>query len=123
MYLTRERIDLNQFLNAGADFRPGASVLFLGIVRNRSEGKEVLYLEYEAYEEMAERVLEELAEGGARMIDAAKKEPTARCAAAALTIYDMAKSYDPAMTITDLHLIKKTGGKSDDDQSGNHYSE
>ena len=39
----------------------------------------------------------------------------------ALTIYDMAKSYDPAMVITNLHLVKKTGGKSDFyDQSWNH---
>ena len=40
---------------------------------------------------------------------------------AALTIYDMAKSHDPAMVITNLHLIKKTGGKSDYSvQSRNH---
>ena len=32
---------------------------------------------------------------------------------AALTIYDMAKAVDPGMTITNLRLIKKTGGKSD----------
>ena len=32
--------------------------------------------------------------------------------AAALTIYDMCKSYDKAMTITDICLIEKTGGKS-----------
>ncbi len=32
---------------------------------------------------------------------------------AALTLYDMAKSYDPAMVITDVKLIKKTGGKHD----------
>lgn len=32
---------------------------------------------------------------------------------AALTIYDMAKSYDPAMVITHLHLIQKSGGKHD----------
>ena len=31
----------------------------------------------------------------------------------ALTLYDMAKASDPAMTITDVRLIKKTGGKSD----------
>ncbi len=31
----------------------------------------------------------------------------------ALTLYDMAKSYDPGMTITDVKLIQKTGGKSD----------
>lgn len=30
---------------------------------------------------------------------------------AALTLYDMAKAYDPAMIISDLHLIRKTGGK------------
>ena len=32
---------------------------------------------------------------------------------AALTIYDMAKAVDPGMTITNLRLLKKTGGKSD----------
>ena len=32
---------------------------------------------------------------------------------AALTIYDMAKSYDPAMRVSNLHLIQKTGGKHD----------
>lgn len=32
---------------------------------------------------------------------------------AALTLYDMAKGYDPGMTVEHLRLIKKTGGKSD----------
>lgn len=31
---------------------------------------------------------------------------------AALTLYDMCKSYDKAMKITDIHLKSKTGGKS-----------
>jgi len=31
---------------------------------------------------------------------------------AALTIYDMCKSYDRAMTITDVFLLRKSGGKS-----------
>ena len=31
---------------------------------------------------------------------------------AALTIYDMCKSYDRAMTISDIYLLKKSGGKS-----------
>jgi len=31
---------------------------------------------------------------------------------AALTIYDMCKSYDRAMTISDVYLVKKSGGKS-----------
>ncbi|MBN1689998.1 MAG: cyclic pyranopterin monophosphate synthase MoaC [Dehalococcoidia bacterium] len=33
-------------------------------------------------------------------------------AVAALTIYDMCKMFDQDMTITDMRLIKKTGGKS-----------
>ena len=32
--------------------------------------------------------------------------------AAALTIYDMCKAYDRAMTITDIVLLEKSGGKS-----------
>lgn len=31
---------------------------------------------------------------------------------AALTIYDMCKAIDRGMKITDIHLVKKTGGKS-----------
>jgi cyclic pyranopterin phosphate synthase len=33
-------------------------------------------------------------------------------AVAGLTIYDMCKSVDRAMTVTDIRLMKKTGGKS-----------
>ncbi|MBI5888296.1 MAG: cyclic pyranopterin monophosphate synthase MoaC [Deltaproteobacteria bacterium] len=33
---------------------------------------------------------------------------------AALTIYDMCKAADKGMTITDIRLVKKTGGKSGD---------
>ncbi|MDY6837366.1 MAG: cyclic pyranopterin monophosphate synthase MoaC [Thermodesulfobacteriota bacterium] len=39
-------------------------------------------------------------------------EALAAVAVAALTIYDMCKSYDRAMTITDVCLKKKSGGKS-----------
>ena len=35
---------------------------------------------------------------------------------AALTLYDMAKALDKAMTITDLRLVSKSGGKSGDYQ-------
>jgi cyclic pyranopterin phosphate synthase len=31
---------------------------------------------------------------------------------AALTIYDMCKSYDKAMTISKVQLLRKSGGKS-----------
>jgi cyclic pyranopterin phosphate synthase len=33
---------------------------------------------------------------------------------AALTLYDMAKAIDRTMTITDLHLVEKSGGRSGD---------
>jgi len=59
--LTRAPIpthDLTQELKAPAD---GAVVVFEGIVRNHSHGKRTLYLEYEAYEPMALRKMEEIA--------------------------------------------------------------
>jgi cyclic pyranopterin phosphate synthase len=33
---------------------------------------------------------------------------------ALLTIYDMCKAIDKSMTITDIHLVQKSGGKSGD---------
>jgi len=33
---------------------------------------------------------------------------------AALTIYDMCKAIDKFMVISDIHLVRKTGGKSGD---------
>lgn len=51
MHLTKEPIGLSQ---APDDFHSGAEVIFTGKVRNHSEGRKVLYLEYEAYETMAE---------------------------------------------------------------------
>jgi len=40
----------------------GAVALFLGVVRDNSHGRRVLYLEYDAYAEMAEGKLREVAE-------------------------------------------------------------
>jgi len=40
-------------------------------------------------------------------------EALSACAMAALTIYDMAKTETQNIVITDLKLLKKTGGKSD----------
>jgi molybdopterin synthase catalytic subunit len=40
----------------------GAVALFLGVVRDNSHDRRVLYLEYDAYPEMAERKLREVAE-------------------------------------------------------------
>ncbi len=40
-------------------------------------------------------------------------EALTACSVAALTIYDMCKSVDKNMTITDISLIEKTGGQSE----------
>lgn len=40
----------------------GAVVLFYGIVRDHNIGRRVLYLEYDAYPEMAEKVMRDLAD-------------------------------------------------------------
>lgn len=41
-------------------------------------------------------------------------EALTACAVAALTLYDMAKSEDPTMRVTDMRLVAKSGGKSGD---------
>ena len=53
-------------------------------------------------------------EGSAQIADKTGVEMEALTAVsvAALTIYDMCKSHDKAMTITDIMLLKKSGGKS-----------
>ncbi|HVZ59911.1 MAG TPA: molybdopterin converting factor subunit 1 [Terriglobales bacterium] len=59
--ITRERIDTAKMT---ADIRcpeDGAVAVFEGIVRNHSRGRRTLYLNYEAYEGMAEKQLEALA--------------------------------------------------------------
>jgi molybdopterin synthase catalytic subunit len=60
--LTREVIPTQKLadgLKAPAD---GAVVVFEGIVRDHSHGRRTLYLEYEAYEPMAVRKMEEIGE-------------------------------------------------------------
>jgi cyclic pyranopterin monophosphate synthase len=44
----------------------------------------------------------------------AEMEALHAVAVAALTVYDMVKAADKAMTITDIRLVRKTGGKSGD---------
>ncbi len=51
--------DLTQWIHSEA---AGAVVVFHGRVRNHSNGKRVIALEYEAYETMAEAMLRQLAE-------------------------------------------------------------
>ena len=53
-------------------------------------------------------------EGVVRVVDRTGVEMEALTAVsiAALTIYDMCKSYDRGMAISDIYLLKKSGGKS-----------
>jgi len=48
----------------------------------------------------------------------AEMEALHAVAVAALTVYDMVKAADRAMTITDVRLVKKTGGKSGEYRRG-----
>lgn len=51
--LTRERIDAQSLIAGLKRGEDGAVTVFDGIVRNHSRGRRTLYLDYEAYEEMA----------------------------------------------------------------------
>jgi molybdopterin synthase catalytic subunit len=57
--LVREAIDVPSL--AGTTAGDGAVCLFVGVVRNENQGRPVLRLEYEAYEEMAVPLMEEVA--------------------------------------------------------------
>ena len=60
--VTPNKISPAKVLASVHDRSAGCVVLFLGTVRNRSEGRTVIGLEYEAYREMAEKRLAELRE-------------------------------------------------------------
>lgn len=60
--VTREPIDVPAVMAGVEDETVGGVVLFTGTVRKFSRGKRVQYLEYDAYEEMAERKLAEIAQ-------------------------------------------------------------
>ena len=59
--LVRDRIDAEALATAAKQGEDGAVVVFDGIVRNHSRGRRTLYLDYEAYEEMAAKQMDELA--------------------------------------------------------------
>ena len=58
--ITRDPIDPSKVMELVRDDSAGGTVLFLGTVRNRSEGKGVTGLEYEVYKEMAEKRMKEI---------------------------------------------------------------
>ena len=47
--VTSERLDPERLVNHVRKDESGAVILFFGDVRNNSEGRRVLYLEYDAY--------------------------------------------------------------------------
>jgi molybdopterin synthase catalytic subunit/molybdopterin converting factor small subunit len=59
--LTEGPVNLTAVVVAVVDERAGAIATFLGTVRAQSRGREVVALEYEAYQEMAEDVMAEIA--------------------------------------------------------------
>ena len=60
--ITRDALDSQALVSEVTKDTDGAIITFLGVVRRYSRDKKVLYLEYQAYEEMAEKVLAEIGE-------------------------------------------------------------
>jgi molybdopterin synthase catalytic subunit len=59
--IVRERIDSQGVLEKVKRPEDGAAVLFDGVVRNNTRGRQTLFLDYEAYEEMALQQMDSLA--------------------------------------------------------------
>lgn len=70
--LVRERIDRDALVEKLKQSSDGAIVVFDGIVRDNTRGRKTLYLDYEAYEEMALAQMQKLAR------EAAEKYPIDR---------------------------------------------
>ena len=51
--ITEKPIDIQKVINTASSLGAGAVNVFVGTVRNNAHGKNVLWLEYEAYESMA----------------------------------------------------------------------
>jgi molybdopterin synthase catalytic subunit len=60
--LTEGPVNLTAVVVQVVDERAGAIATFLGTVRAQSRGRDVIALEYEAYEDMAEEVIAEIAD-------------------------------------------------------------
>lgn len=58
--ITSHPISPDEVIARLADPANGAVVVFVGVVRNETEGRAVRYLEYEAYPEMAEPLLAQI---------------------------------------------------------------
>ncbi|HLZ72546.1 MAG TPA: molybdenum cofactor biosynthesis protein MoaE [Dehalococcoidia bacterium] len=60
--LTQEPLEAEPLVRAVRRDASGAVALFYGVVRNHNEGRGVLFLEYEAYPELAEKQLRAVGE-------------------------------------------------------------
>ncbi len=60
--VTAEPLDPQRLVDHVRKDESGAVAVFLGVVRNNNLGRRVLYLEYDAYPEMATRVMRQIAE-------------------------------------------------------------
>jgi len=60
--IVRKRIETASVLESIKRPEDGAAAVFEGIVRNNTRGRRTLYLDYEAYEEMALKQMEDLAD-------------------------------------------------------------
>jgi molybdopterin synthase catalytic subunit len=62
IYITSEPLNPQEVTDMVCKRTNGAVITFLGTTRDFSEGRDVLYLEYEAYQPMAENMLGQIVE-------------------------------------------------------------
>ena len=67
--LTHQLIPSQKLIEGVKHGEDGAVVVFDGIVRNNTRGRQTLHLDYEAYEEMAEKQIRNLAVEGQKKFD------------------------------------------------------
>jgi molybdopterin synthase catalytic subunit len=60
--ITTEEVSVDEVVGRLADPTIGAVITFVGVVRGTTDSREVRYLEYEAYPEMAEEMLRQIGE-------------------------------------------------------------
>ena len=62
IYITEKQIDTNSLITYVEAEEAGGIAVFIGTVRNKTAGKKVVRLEYEAYDKMAIKQMEAIAE-------------------------------------------------------------
>ncbi len=67
--ITKETLVLEKAIHLIRSEENGAEISFSGVVRNNNLGRKVLFLEYEAYPDMAEKVLQKIGEDACKDYD------------------------------------------------------